>query len=69
MAENNNMTAGEGAPDRERRAVPRPLKRWHVVVRGTAAMLVKESPREEVSDGSLRAPSWKGRISERRRTA
>ena len=63
------MTTGEGAQDRERHALTRPLKRWHVVVRGTAAMLVKESPRDEPFDGSVRAPSCKGRISERRGTA
>lgn len=58
-----------GPPEEERRPSQRPLKRWRVVVRGTAATVVKESPRDERSDGKVRAPSWKGRLSERRGTA
>lgn len=69
MAEDKSAAGAGEEPEEEARSPQRPLKRWRVVVRGTAAALVRESPRDEQSDGPVRAPSWKGRLSERRRTA
>jgi hypothetical protein len=68
MADDNGAAGAHARSDDERNALPRPLKRWRVVVRGTAAALVKESPWNDLSDGLGRAPSRKGRLSEQRPT-
>lgn len=69
MADDKSAAGTGEPPEEERRSPQRPLKRWRVVVRGTAAALVRESPREDQSEGPARGPSWKGRLGERRGTA
>jgi len=69
MADDKSAAGAGDPPEGEGGPSQRPLKRWRVVVRGTAAALVRESPREDQSEGTGRGPSWKGRLGERRGTA
>jgi hypothetical protein len=61
MADEETAAGPDHTPEKPRRAPQGPLKRWRVVVRGTAAALIREPLLEEPSDAQPRKPSRRGR--------
>jgi hypothetical protein len=61
MADHETAAGAGNGSEKERRAPQGPLKRWRVVVRGTAAALIREPLREDQTDGPARKPSRRER--------